>query len=233
MQAVATDLSGKIARWWIWIAVGQFVLVFAASVAAYPGNASAPNGWLSLHLFETTYCELGKFDRDNPRPNHYLAIAFNISMVIAATGFIPHWWILPRLFPEQPRKGRAVRICGFVSVIGMFGVGPTTGDGLAFIHSLFISCAAIPGLAALAIALSALTAERRRHRWFIVYSWCFAVLAVFHFWQHISHFWLGMPWTEIDYVTQKVTILAGLGWVFGNALANRKASAQELENACV
>ena len=69
MQAAATDLSGKIARWWIWIAVGQFVLVFAAGVAAYPGNASAPNGWLSLHLFETTYCELGKFDRDNPRPN--------------------------------------------------------------------------------------------------------------------------------------------------------------------
>ena len=80
-------------RGWIWIAVGQFFIIFVASVALYPGNTDAPNGWLALHLFDTTYCDLGKFDTAEPQSNHYLAITVNFSMLIAATGFIPHWWI--------------------------------------------------------------------------------------------------------------------------------------------
>ena len=217
----------QLARWWIWIAVGQFVVIFAASVAIYPENASATNGWLALHLYETTYCDLGKFDTENPRSNHYLAMAFNASMVLAATGFIPHWWILPRLFPSRRRMGRVVRVCGFVSVAGMFGVGPTTGDGMATIHGLFISCAGIPGLVALIVALAALTGERQRFLGYVVYSWLFTALALFHFCQHIGHFWMGMPWNEFDYAIQKIAILAGLGWVFFNAVANRRAAIRD------
>ena len=67
-------ISGLGARWWIWIAVGQFLVILVASVACYPENSGAANGWVALHLFETTYCDLGKFDGQNPRPNHYLAI---------------------------------------------------------------------------------------------------------------------------------------------------------------
>jgi len=213
--------SGRAARWWIWIAVGQFLVIFAASVALYPDNATAENGWFKLHLLETTYCDLGKFDSENPRSNHYLAMAFNFSLIIAATGFIPHWWILPRLFPTRRRAGKAVRICGFISVVGMFGVGPTTGDGMAFIHSLFISCAAVPGLTAVIVALMALTRDGKLLG-YVIYSWVFTAIALFHFWQHISHFWMGKSWTEIDYATQKIAILAGLVWVFFNAVNNRK-----------
>ena len=94
---------------------------------------------------------------------------------------------------------------------------------MAFIHSLFISCAAIPGLAATLIALAALTGERHRLPGLVLYTWSFTAIALFHFWQHITHFWLGAPWSEIDYATQKIAILAGLGWLFFNASVNRPA----------
>ena len=85
---------------------------------------------------------------------------------------------------------------------------------------MFISCAAIPGLSAVILALIALT-KNRQHILLIIYTWLFAAIALFHFWQHLSHFWFGKPWAQADYATQKITILAGLAWILFNSIVNR------------
>jgi hypothetical protein len=190
-------------------AVGQVVVMFLLAAHFYPGGDYWDARTAGYSFWRNTFCDLGMATAHNGRANPTWSVAFGLSMIVLFLAFGPLWLGLPRLFPRARRIGFAVAGLGLMSVVGgvLVPVFPAGQAG----HGVAIGFSAVPGLAALILAIIGLAVARAWRM--AAFSAGLLVVGLAHFTQYVQAFWLDRPWTPAAPAMAKVAAMYALAWM--------------------
>lgn len=132
--------------------LGASIATFAALIlyaaACYPGGTWADHhtrGFDPLHNF---LCDLFEPTALDGTPNAASSRASITAVVVLDVGLALMWWLLPALFPSARRLGRAVRVLGIVSAVGIVAVPLAPATAWYWSHAVVVLFAGVAGLAA-------------------------------------------------------------------------------------
>jgi hypothetical protein len=200
-------------------AVGAFVGLELAAMRAYPGGTWWDRTTRGARLWQNFLCDLEWRVALDGRPNPVGSRLAEAAMLVLVAGFLPFWWIVPRLFtpPRAPpgtrALGRSVRALGLVSVGGMSAVTLLPSDRFGALHGAAVVVAGVPGLAAALLATLGLLRGEPAPR---VAGWLGAATvacALLDFVLYVRTMALGGPGPLLLPATQKVAVALLLAWM--------------------
>jgi hypothetical protein len=156
------------ARTAILVAVAGFVWLELAAMHAYPGGTWWDRTTRGARFWQNYLCDLEWRVALDGEPNPVGSRLAQAAMLLLVAGFVPFWWVLPRLFtgaragPGTRALGRAVRGLGIAGVAGMAAVSLLPSDRFGALHGVAVIVAGVPALsAALLAAFGLLRGEPR------------------------------------------------------------------------
>lgn len=221
VSLMENSFSIRLARWYIAFAVTVFILLSAIAIALYPGGDDWNPRTVGYEFWLNTLSDLGKGITKSGQVHHG-AMLFDAALAILATAFVPLWLAVPRMLSSRPLR-RVVTILGLLSVIGMVGVAMTPGDRYPTGHTIAIGMGAVPGLLAFVLLCVGVTAGAKRAavlpaRLYAIWCWLTLAIAMVHFGQHVTTFWLGWTWQPWFPATQKIATIVTLVWLLWTAI---------------
>ena len=126
-----------------------FVVLISLSMSAYPGGTwEEPTATGHSHL-RNFLCDLTRPTALNGTPNADGARYAELGLLAYALALIPFFLLMPAVFPDRPRLGRAALLAGVVTGLGGIGIVlvPSYKYG-ALPHGIAVLMTAVPGLTA-------------------------------------------------------------------------------------
>jgi hypothetical protein len=206
------------------ISIGLFIALAAASMLTYPGGS-----WLDLHatrhdLLRNFLCDLLGPVAINGQPNPVGSAAMIAAMVILAAGLGILWWALPALFPSTA-LGRAIRVCGTLSLVGLVAV-PLTPPTVSYqLHAAAAFAGGAPGIFAWLFCLVGL-GSRRATRALAIFGALALVLVAIGFALYVHQTFFGGGPTILLPASHRIATLFFLGWLVAVALQLKTADGQ-------
>lgn len=179
----------------------------------YPGGTWWDRAAVGHRFWENYVCDLEWEVALGGSPNHLGARVARASVLVLVAGFVPFWLALPVLFPERRRIGRAVRTLGLASVAGLSAVAWMPSDRAGALHAAAVIIAAVPGMAATALAVAGLLGGEPRPR---IAGWTGATLLGFaaaDLGLYVSHLLRHVEGTPLVVVLEKIAVLLLLAWM--------------------
>lgn len=197
------------------LAVTQFVVIQGYAMTRYPGGNEWDRQAPGYDFWRNTLSDLGKTVAYNSQPNPVSRVSrISATVLLASVGLL--WLVLPKFFPRRKHLGLLVRVLGVLSLGGMIALGFTPTDRYHVGHAVANGFAAVPGLAAYLLSWWGILFTKQTQpppRFLPVVGAVLMLLALIHFGQYVSHFWLGFTWTPACPRVQRLAFLAGLVWM--------------------
>ncbi len=206
------------------LAIGLFIALAAVSMATYPGGS-----WLDLHatrhdLLRNFLCDLLGPVAINGQPNPVGSAAMIGAMGVLAAGLGVLWWTLPGLFPGAA-LGRAIRICGTLSLVGLVAV-PLTPPTVSYsLHAAAVFGGGVPAILAWLLLLVGLGRHRPTRALALLGAIALLFVATGFALYARQYFFAGGP-TILLPASHRVATLFFLGWLVACALQLRTADGQ-------
>ena len=195
--------------------VVAFVALQAAAMALYPGGTWWDATTRGARFWQNFLCDLEWNPALNGEPNPVGSRVAQASMLVLVAGFVPFWWLAPRLFAARRGLGAAVRALGLASVAGMAAVVLMPSDCFGALHGVAVVVAGIPGLSAalLATAGMLLPGAPAHARAAGVTGAAMLAFALLDFALYVRTMTHGGPGPLLLPAAQKVAVVLLLGWM--------------------
>ncbi len=194
--------------------VAAFVALEAAATALYPGGTWWDATTQGARFWQNYLCDLEWNPALDGRPNPVGSALAQAAMLVLVAGFVPFWWIAPRLCPAYRRLGAAVRLLGLVSVAGMVAVALMPSSRFGALHGVAVVVVGIPGLtAALAAVVGMLRSSSPGSRPCGAVGAAMLACAVTDFALYVSTMLHGGPGPLALPAVQKVALVLLLAWM--------------------
>jgi hypothetical protein len=204
------------ARTAILAAVAAFVWLELAAMREYPGGTWWDRGTRGHRFWQNYFCDLEWRVALDGQPNALGARYAQAGMLLLIAGFVPFWWIVPRLFAPahgQQVLGRVVRALGLASVAGMVAVSLMPSERFGALHGAAVVVAGVPGLTAALLATFGLLRGEPRPRVAGFLGAAMLVFAMFDFILYVRTMALGGPGPILLPAAQKVAVVLLLAWM--------------------
>jgi hypothetical protein len=136
----------------LFLCIIVFVALSVAAMALYPGGTWWDPTTRGVRFWQNFLCDLEWNPALNGEPNPVGSRLAQAAMLFLVAGFVPFWWIAPRLFPARRALGAAVRVLGLTAVAGMVAVALMPSDRCGALHGVAVVFAGVPGLSAAILA---------------------------------------------------------------------------------
>lgn len=205
----------------ILLAIAVFVGLELVAMHLYPGGTWWDRGARGYRFWQNYICDLEWRVTLDGRPNLLGSRLAEAAMLALILGFVPFWWIVPRLFWERRRLGRAVSVLGTVSVAGMVAVALMPSERFGVLHGVVVVVAGVPGLTAAVLATVALLRSEPRPPVVGPLGAAMLVFAVLDFLLYVRTIASGGPGPILLPAIQKVALLLLLAWMAAVAVRAR------------
>jgi hypothetical protein len=184
-------------------------------MALYPGGTWWDRTTHGARFWQNYLCDLEWNPALNGEANRVGSRLAQAAMLLLIAGFVPFWWIAPRLFPLRRALGAAVRVLGLASVAGMIAVPLMPSDRFGALHGVAVVVAAGPSFVATILAtFGMLRGDRARHApvagalgaWMLVF-------ALLDFALYVYTMVRGGPGPMLLPAAQKVAVVLLLAWM--------------------
>ncbi|EYF06453.1 hypothetical protein [Chondromyces apiculatus] len=193
-------------------ALGAGVLL-AASMVLYPGGTWMDAQAHGHDFFRNFVCDLTQPVALNGVPNRGARPA-QAGMLLLVGAFLPFWWLMPRLFPEEAKLGQWVRAAGMVSLAGLVAVPLLPSLVFGKLHAAAVLVASVPALVAGWLSVRGLRARPRLQ----VLGTATVAAALVDAALYARGVVLGGPTLLALPALQKVAATGLLGWMVGVAV---------------
>lgn len=150
------------------VAVIAGVLAFAAlelpAMLLYPGGTWWDKGTVGYRFWQNYLCDLEWHVALDGQDNTLGSQFARAALLVLVAGLAPFWLIVPSLFAEHGRLGRAIQVLGLVAVAGSVAVAFMPSDRFGALHGAMVIVSGVPGLTAAALTVAALLAWGPRPR---------------------------------------------------------------------
>jgi hypothetical protein len=207
-----------------------FVALEAAATALYPGGTWWDPTTHGARFWQNFLCDLEWNPALDGQPNPVGSRLAQAAMLVLVAGFVPFWWIVPRLFPARRALGGAVRWLGLVSVAGMVAVALMPSDRFGSVHGVAVVVAGVPGLSAALLATAGmLRDESRSSRLCGGVGATMLAFALTDFALYVETMLRGGPGPIVLPIAQKIAVLLLLAWMtlVASSAANASPTARE------
>jgi hypothetical protein len=206
-------------------AVAAFVWLELAAMHEYPGGTWWDRSTRGHRFWQNYLCDLEWRVALDGQSNALGARYAQAGMLLLIAGFVPFWWIAPRLFgPTRGPKtlGRVVRALGLASVAGMAAVSLMPSERFGALHGVAVVVAGVPGLSAALLAIFGLLRGEPRPRVAGFLGAAMLVFAMLDFILYVRTMALGGPGPLLLPAAQKVAVVLLLGWMSVVAVRARR-----------
>lgn len=120
-------------------------------MAIYPGGTWWDAAARGHRFWQNFLCDLEWRVALDGTPNPVGSVLAQAAMLILVAGFVPFWWEAPAR-GLAPAGTRAVKVLGASGVAGMIAVALMPSDRFGILHGAAVLSAAVPSVAATALA---------------------------------------------------------------------------------
>jgi hypothetical protein len=194
--------------------IALFLALSAAAMALYPGGTWWDPTTHGARFWQNFLCDLEWNPALNGAPNPVGSRLAQAAMLVMIAGFVPFWWIAPRLFPARRALGMAERALGLTSVAGMIAVVLMPSDRFGALHGVAVVVAALPGLSAALLAIAGmLRGDTAGARAAGAVGGAMLAVAIADFALYVDTILHGGPGSRAIPAAQKVALLLLLAWM--------------------
>ncbi len=197
--------------------VVAFVALFGVAAASYPGGSWLEPDSVGYRFWENFFCDALHATALNGAPNRVGAATMTAAMLCLTAGLLPMWWLLPQLFADCRRLGRAVRWLGPASVLLTAAVPFVPSDRFPSLHGIATVSASALSLLTLSLALWGLARTARRRPRLLALGGIMALSVALSALLYVRNQYFGAPLTVLLPASQKVAAMLLIGWMLGIA----------------
>ncbi len=192
------------------VLVSAALLVTATS--RYPGGTAWDPTTRGADFWLNYVCDLERGSALDGEANPAAPIA-QASVGVLAFGFLLLFISLPALLPRQPRLGRAVLVLGLAGALGTTSVAALPNDRFAALHIFTVLAAALPSLAATALAVVAMARARTVRRTTTIFGAVMLLVSLVDLGTYVLVELARWKAPPAEAILERVALIFVLGWM--------------------